>query len=279
MRRIVRTLTFVTIVALGIAAVGVTQAQQQAPGPRPQAAAPSRPGGAEGRPATAEDLSRDYCWGRSPCWENGRPPIAFREDWTDPTPDQPVDYKDTDLDAHLQNENLTMVRYGIGAKDVLYDRHVQPADDPGYIWLGACAAGPCVITIKDKDAYLNLGVAGAKVVWRTKQGGFRQLRLVMKLPDGTFLISDRYAGPSDDWNVSEISMLDVNWRRLIIQDQATWTRIYEEAPVDNPDLSRVDEIGFTDLMVGGPSFFGGTSRIDWIEVHAERQIRPGGGTN
>jgi len=35
---------------------------------------------------------------------------------------------------------------------------------------------------------------------------------------------------------------------------------------DNPDLSKVDEIGFTDLMPGGASV--ACSRLDWIEVYA-----------
>ncbi len=278
MLRIVRMSSIATTVALCFVSFTFAEAQQQAE-PAGQAA-PAAQGGQQetpgSRPPTADELSQDRCWNRSPCWENRRPPVAFKEDWTDPNAGQPYDYKDRDLDAHLQNNNLTMVRYGVGAEDVIYDRHVQPLDESGYIWLGACAAGPCVITIKDKNDYLNLAVAGSKVVWRTKQGGYRQLRLVLKLADGTFLISDRYAGPSEDWNVSEISMLDVHWRRLIIREP---TRIYEEAPVDQPDLSRVDEIGFTDLMVGGPSFFGGTSRIDWIEVHAERVARPAGSTN
>ena len=278
MTQFVRWLSIVAIGALCLAATfAFAQAQQQqaAPagqpaGPAPQAAAAGRAGGAEGRRATAEELARDTCWQISPCPEDRRPPVAFKEDWMDPTPGQPVDYKDTNLDAHLQNKNLTMVRYGIGAKDVIYDRHISPKDDPGYIWLGACADGPCVITIKDKNDYLDLSNPMSKVVWRTRQGGFRELRLVLKLTDGSFLISDRYAGPAEDWNISEILIADVKWRKLVIQPP---TRIYEEAKVDTPNLSRIDEIGFTDLMVGGPSFFGGTSRVDWIEVHATKVKR------
>lgn len=39
---------------------------------------------------------------------------------------------------------------------------------------------------------------------------------------------------------------DLHWRRLDIEN------ILEGAPVEKPDLSKVDEIGFTDLMRGGP---------------------------
>ena len=110
----------------------------------------------------------------------------------------------------------------------------------------------------------------SKVVWRTKQGGFRQLRLVLKLADGSFLISDRYAGPAEDWNISEILISEIHWRILKIQEPV---RIYEDALVEKPNLTKVDEIGFTDLMVGGPGFTSGTSRVDWIEVHADRVKR------
>jgi len=225
--------------------------------------------------AAGKQPAKDSCWGRSPCVEDHRPPVAFREDWMDATPGVPTDYKDKDLDSHLQNKNLQHSRYGTGAKDIIYDRHVAPADDPGYIWLGACAAGPCVVTLKDKSDYLDLSHPMAKVVWRTKQGGFRQLRLVLKLADGTFLVSDRYAGPADDWNISEILIADVHWRILKIQDP----RLYEDALVPKPDLTRVDEIGFSDLMLGGPGFTSGTSRVDWIEVHANRVKRSAGSSN
>ena len=39
----------------------------------------------------------------------------------------------------------------------------------------------------------------------------------------------------------------------------------EGAKVTTPDLSRVEEIGFTDLMAGGGS--AACSRLDWIEVY------------
>jgi len=261
MLRIVPRLSTVTIfVALCFAALAFAQAQQQA-APRPA--------------GPAAQAAKDSCWGRSPCSEDHRPLLAFREDWMDATPGVPTDYKDKDLDAHLQNKNLTHGRYGTGAKDVIYDRHIAPRDDPGYIWLGACAAGPCVITLKDKNDYLDLSNPMSKVVWRTKQGGFRQLRLVLKLADGSFLVSDRYAGPAEDWNISEILIGDVHWRILKIQDP----RMYEDALVEKPDLTRVDEIGFSDLMLGGPGFTSGTSRVDWIEVYANRVKRPAGITN
>ncbi len=143
------------LMTLCLAALAFGQAQQQAP-----ARDPNSP---EARAAAA---ARDYP-------EDHRPPVAFHEDWKDATPGVPTDYHDKDLNAHLQNSNLQHGWYGAGAKDVQYVRHLGPKDDPGYIWLGACAAGPCVITLKDKNNYWDM-TGLSKVVWRTKQGGFRE---------------------------------------------------------------------------------------------------------
>jgi len=35
----------------------------------------------------------------------------------------------------------------------------------------------------------------------------------------------------------------------------------------NPDLKKVDEVGFTDLMRGAGHGLAGNSGIDWIEVY------------
>jgi hypothetical protein len=55
---------------------------------------------------------------------------------------------------------------------------------------------------------------------------------------------------------------DVRWRNLNI-DEVVEARGYW---VPYPDLSRVEEIGFTDLMRGSGHGSGGGSRLDWIEV-------------
>jgi hypothetical protein len=103
----------------------------------------------------------------------------------------------------------------------------------------------------------------ATIKWRTRVSGFHLLRPILKLADGTWLIGDKTAGLTTDWVESEIQLVDVRWRNLDISQvvegrEARW--------VDNPDLSRVEEIGFTDLMRGAGHGSGGGSRIDWIQV-------------
>ncbi len=57
----------------------------------------------------------------------------------------------------------------------------------------------------------------------------------------------------------EFNVSDIRWRRLDI------AKVVEGAWVDRPDLTKVSEIGWTDLMPGGGT--PASSRVDWIEVY------------
>jgi hypothetical protein len=180
----------------------------------------------------------------------GRPGLFFREDFKETPPETPV------TQAHIANSNLVLSLYGPGKEGVKKSHHDTPADDPYYIWTGTCV-GNCVVTLRHKEAFADL-TGQAKLRWRTKQAGFRLLRIVVKLADGRWLVSDQFDGPSLDWRISEFNFADIRWRRLDIKT------VVEGAWEPKPDLSKVDEIGFTDLMTGGQSV--ACSRVDWIEV-------------
>jgi hypothetical protein len=180
----------------------------------------------------------------------GRPGLFFREDFKETPAETPA------TQAHIANPNLVLSLYGPGKAGVKKSHHDTPADDPYYIWTGTCE-GNCAVTLRHKDSFVDL-TGQAKLRWRTKQAGFRFLRIVLKLGNGRWLVSEEYDGPSEDWRVREFNFADIRWRRLDIKT------ITEGAWEPKPDLSRVDEIGFTDLMTGGQSV--ACSRVDWIEV-------------
>ena len=70
--------------------------------------------------------------------------------------------------------------------------------------------------MRHNSAIVDL-TALAKIRWRTKQAGFRQLRIILKLADGTWVVSDQVDGPSIDWRVREFNMGDIRWRKLDIE--------------------------------------------------------------
>ena len=189
--------------------------------------------------------------------EDNRPPLFFREDWKEIPPVTPVTAE------HLTNPKLLLALYGPGKDGVRKSHHTEPKDDPYYIWTGECA-GNCAITLRDKSAFADL-TGLAKIRWRTKQSGFRELRPILKLANGTWLVGDHAEGPASDWRETEFAIADVRWRRLDIK------KIAEGAWVEKPDLSKVDEIGWTDLATGGGT--PASSRVDWVEVYGRAVAR------
>jgi hypothetical protein len=182
-----------------------------------------------------------------------RPGLFFREDWKEIPAAKPVNQE------HVSNADLIVSRYGPGAAGIKKSHHDKPADDPWYIWSGE-APGNWAITLRHQRAWVDL-TGLAKVRWRSKQDGFRQLRLIVKLANGHWLVSDQFDGPSSDWRIHEFNLADLRWRRLDIQ------QIVEGPWESNPDLGKVDEVGWTDLMTGGGSV--ACSRVDWIEVYGK----------
>jgi hypothetical protein len=83
------------------------------------------------------------------------------------------------------------------------------------------------------------------VRWVVRTSGFHQVRPVVKLADGTWLVGDQATGPSADFNVADVSLADVRWLKLDIERVVAvgnW--------VEHPNLAKVDEVGFADLMPG-----------------------------
>ena len=180
-----------------------------------------------------------------------RPGLFFREDWKESPAALPVAQK------HVANAELILQLHGPGHEGIKKSNHDKPADDPFYIWSGE-AKGNWALSLRHRTHSVDLS-RQARVVWRSKQQGLRQLRIILQLGDGTWLVSEESDGPSKDWRMKEFVLADTRWFRLDIET------IVEGALVTKPDLSRVNAVGFTDLMRGGRSL--ACSRLDWIEVY------------
>ena len=118
------------------------------------------------------------------------------------------------------------------------------------------------ITLRDKNNDVDL-TGLAMWTWRTRISGFHLLRPIVKLANGTWLVGTRRPVSRMTGSSQNFFSGDVRWRTLDIEQvvegrEARW--------MDNPDLSRVEEIGFTDLMRGAGHGSGGGSRVDWIQV-------------
>ena len=185
----------------------------------------------------------------APVW-GADSPLFFREDWTETPPSIPLSQRD------VADPALVVTTHGPGKSVIKKSHHDRIPNDPHYVWSGLCP-GPWAVTLRKRGETVDL--RGGSVRWRARQSGFHQLRVVIQDGAGRWLVSDAADGPSDEWLVREVDLASVRWRALDMD------KVVEGAWVDDVDLQRVFEIGFTDLMPGGRS--PASSRVDWIEVH------------
>ena len=188
-----------------------------------------------------------------------RPPLFFREEWKQ-TPaggEHPV----VPAEA-VANPDLTLSLLGPTGKEILMTGAATDETNPIHLWTGMCTT-PCAFTLKHKNAYADLtGLARIRLV--SKMSGFHQVRPLIKTAEGMWLVGDRADGSVTDWLESEFAVSDVRWLRVDparMVTSGTW--------INNPDLSKVDEIGFVDLMPSSGHGPGGWADVGKIEVYAK----------
>jgi hypothetical protein len=206
------------------------------------------------QPAAAPAAPQGRAGGAAP---RGRPPLFFKEEWkqTEKGGEHPV----TPAEA-LGNPNLELKLYGPASKEFLMTGAAGDENNPIHLWTGMCTS-PCGATLRDKTNMVDLSGL-ARVKWNTKMSGFHQVRPLIKLADGTMLVGDHADGSSTDWLWSEISFADVKWLRLDPANLVT-----KGTFVNNVDLTKVDEVGFIDLMPSSGHGPGGWSDVAQIEVY------------
>ena len=210
--------------------------------------------------------------------EDNRPPVFFREEWKHQfdrggPPEGPVGQE------HVSSPQLDLKFYGEAPKGDPEGRREHThagmwmnkrfANDPAHLFTGTCNR-PCALTLRHRAQYVDLSGFGSKIRWYVKFAGFHQIRPVLKLADGTMLVGDHVDGWVDafDWYTSEILIGSVRWRRIDPNTLVTTLGAGANAAgwVEKPDVSRVDEVGFVDLMPGSGHGNGGFSDVAWIEV-------------
>ena len=191
-----------------------------------------------------------------------RPPLFFKEDWKQ---NEKGGEHAVGPDA-VGNPNLEVKMYGPAAKEFLMSGSAGDETNPIHLWTGMCTS-PCGATLRHKASMVDL-TGLARIRWNTKVSGFHQVRPLIKLADGTFLVGDRTDGSVTDWLWSEIPLADVRWLRVDIAAGVTKGTL-----VSNPDLTKVDEVGFLDLMPSSGHGQGGWSDVAQIEVYGRPVAR------
>jgi hypothetical protein len=190
-----------------------------------------------------------------------RPGLFFKEEWkqTEKGGEHPVA-----LDS-IGNPNLELKLY-VPAGEILLTGAASDDSNPTHVWTGMCTS-PCAVAFREKNQFADLSGL-ARIRWNTKVSGFHQVRPIVKLADGTWLIGDHTDGSTRDWLVSEVSYADLRWLKLDVARVVTTGTFVEKV-----DLTKVDEIGFADLMPSSGHGPGGWSDVAQVEVYAKAVAR------
>jgi hypothetical protein len=240
----------------------------------------------------------------APKWATPTPPIPlfFKEEWRQVTPLDESSGFDTErplTPAAVTSPDREVTVYDAGVNDIPalfkapppggiprdysgancvqlagYNQHPRPEKvlhgdptDPPNLWTGACKK-PVVVTLRDKNNFVDL-TGLAKMRWVTRVSGFHEVRPVLKLADGTFLVGDhadgRAATNSMQFLETEFPIAPIRWLRLDMARGIVTRGMW----VDKPDLTRVDEIGFADLMPSSGHGWGGFVNVAKIEVYGK----------
>ena len=115
------------------------------------------------------------------------PPLFFKETWKQAPGNVPM------TQDFVVNPDLQLTMYGTGKEDF----GVTSEGNVPHIWTGLCATS-CALTLSHKDSFVDL-TGKAKIRWYTKTSGFHEVRPVLKLADGTWLIGDHVDANTFDY--------------------------------------------------------------------------------
>jgi hypothetical protein len=191
-----------------------------------------------------------------------RPPLFFSESWK-PLPTPPDDHGAWPASqGGVASQNLELALYGTTSKEVqLVAGRGGSNVVPTNLWTGTTTS-PSAVALRDRNNFVDLSAPLAKIRWVVRTSGFHQAWPILKLADGTWLVGDRPSGLQADFNENEITPADLRWLKLDITRVVTIGRW-----IDHPDLSKVDSVGFADLIPGSGHGDGGYINVGRIEVY------------
>jgi hypothetical protein len=177
------------------------------------------------------------------------------------------------VQGNVGDSNLELKKYGKAAAQLLTSNSTNPFGT----WSGECE-GPFAITFRHKNNYVDLtGVSKIRFVTRTS--GFHAVQPVIKLADGTLLVGEYMATSVPIVAQFEFSLSGMRWIKLDPERVVTVNagRLSGGGPNEiwflNPDLSKVDEVGFATLMPSSGHGTGGFINVAQFEVYGRPVAR------
>jgi len=200
-------------------------------------------------------------------------PLALKVEWVRPRNQEDTKIRYTPVQENVSDSNVEMKFYGAAAKQILTTGAPGSAVTPYGVWTGT-AEGPFAVTFKLRNNYVDL-TGLANVRWFVKTSGFHVVRPVVKLANGTLMVGDLGFSSVPKLALSEFSLTNARWIKLdpdrvvTVNSGPAAANPNNEIWVPNPDLSKIDEVGFADLMPGSGHGTGGYIQLGTIEVYGK----------
>ncbi len=201
-------------------------------------------------------------------------PLFLKVEWVRPPSQNDTKVRYAPVQENVNDPNVEIKYYGAAAKQILTTGVPGSDITPYGVWTGT-AEGPFAITFKLKNNN-HVDLTGlANIRWFTKTSGFHVVRPVVKLANGTLLVGDLAFSSVPKLTLSEFSLADVRWIKLdpdrvvTVNSGPAAANPNNEIWVVNPDLSKVEEVGFADLMPGSGHGTGGYIQLSTIEVYGK----------
>lgn len=187
------------------------------------------------------------------------PVLVFKEIWKKPYEGEPTEANRDIIrrvtPAAVTTQKLELKLYGADAKNVLVTEHEDRED----LWNGMTTS-PVAVTVRDRTSYFDLS-GRARLRWIVRTNALHQVHPVLKLADGTLVIGDGQT-TGGEFVQLEVAFNTLHWYKLDPQKVVSTTEVM------NPDLSKVDEIGFADLAPGGGHNSAGWINVSHVELYA-----------
>jgi hypothetical protein len=186
-----------------------------------------------------------------------RAPLLWKEEWkqNEGGKEGPLN-----LTGSVGNSDLELKLYGPGAKLNMLGKNGDDGN-PAHVFSGESTSQMAFAFHSKKGAADLSGLSRIRV--NTKMSGLHKVYPVVKLANGDWYMADKAAGASTkDWVVEDIPFSDVRWYKLDIANVVT-----KGNPVDKIDLSKVEEIGFADIIPASGHGPGGWFDVGQIEVY------------
>jgi len=194
------------------------------------------------------------------------PPLFFSESWHR----DPGDHGQLPIvAANVSNPDLQLQVFGLDAKNLTISGTPGSDVDVVNLWSGL-SREPIAVLLRNRHNYVDLS-GRARIRWIVRTSGFHVVRPVIRLADGTLLVGDHADSSTTIFAEREFALTDVRWVKLDPERVVTLGSYgpYGQAAAwfADPDLSKIDAVGWADLMPGSGHGSGGWINVGMIEVY------------